>query len=203
MRDLPMPPWPTRATTWPFSAAGARPPVEQNGDFLMSPDERRLGSTTRLQARYLALADHLVDRHRPHEALELVPAEIAILEPFGRELPRDLGHDDRVGLGHALQAGGEVGRLADDRIVVRHALGVGDAHHDQAGRDADPHPDRPDRRTVRAQLGDGAHQLEPGMDGSLGIVLVRHGIAEVDQDAIAHIARDVAVVALDRPGAAF
>ena len=38
------------------------------------------------------------------------------------------------------------------------------------------------------------------MDRPFGIVLVGHGIAEVDQDSIADIARDIAVVALDRPG---
>ena len=71
----------------------------------------------RLQAGYLALSDDLIDRHRRREALELAPAQIAILEPFRRELPRDFGHDHGVGFGHALQARGEVGRLADNGVT--------------------------------------------------------------------------------------
>ena len=119
----------------------APPTVEQDGGFVLPVDEWSAGRAARLQAGYLALSDDLIDGHRRREALELAPAQIAILEPFRRELPRDFGHDNGIGFGHALQTSGEVGRLADNGVAIRVAAGNGVAHNDQAGRNADPYSD--------------------------------------------------------------
>ena len=43
-----------------------------------------------------------------------------------------------------------------------------------------------------------SNDAEPGMDGTLGIVLVRARIAGISQHAVAQVLSDVAVVALDR-----
>ena len=50
----------------------------------------------------------------------------------------------------------------------------------------------------RRRLDDG----NPGSNGALGIVLVRLGIAEIGEHAVAHILRDKPAIALDQLGAA-
>ncbi len=117
-------------------------------------------------------------------------------------MPGDLGHDHRVGLGHALQPGGQIGRLADNGVVVRAASRDGVADNHQAGRDADPHSHIHISELFQTsiQLGNSAHQFEPGTYGPFSIVLVRYRKPEIDENAIAHMSGDVAIIEPDRLG---
>src|SRR5262245_15457471 len=64
-------------------------------------------------ARGAARAEHPPHVDRPAKALDGLWAEIAVVEQAGNEAKGLRRNEDRVGLGERLQAGGEVGRLAD------------------------------------------------------------------------------------------
>jgi hypothetical protein len=143
-----------------------------------------------------ALADDAPRRHRCREPRELALLHRLAAEEAAHQAVGGAGDDDAVGLGERLQPRGEIGRRADDEIALMRMRGeeVADDHH--PGRHADPH------RGVVA-----ARQLEPadlggdlmrGAHRALGVVLVRHGMAEIGEDAVADEARDEALVARDR-----
>ncbi len=67
--------------------------------------------------------------------------------------------------------------------------------HDETGVDADPHG-RPFRR--RPHPPDAVEDLEPRVHGAHGVVLVRGREAEVGQDPVAEVLREVAGVPLHR-----
>ena len=101
-----------------------------------------------------------------------------------------------VRLGKRLQPGGEVRRLADDRVLLRGTLADQIADHDQPGGDADPHAQSLSRR----QSADRLDEREAGAHRPLGVVLVRLRVAEIDQHPVAHVLGDKAVEAGDRLG---
>ena len=57
--------------------------------------------------------------HRPGDALEVFWSEVLKLEQIAEKLSRAFCDDDHVRLGNALQARGEVRRLADDAALLR------------------------------------------------------------------------------------
>jgi hypothetical protein len=64
-------------------------------------------------------------------------------------------------------------------------------------------PIRLQRRTgIRSELRNSLDKIEPGLNGTLGVVLVRLRITEIGENAIAHVLGDEAAVALDQFGAA-
>src|SRR4029077_2049072 len=70
------------------------------------------------------------------------------------------------------------------------------ADDDEAGGDADPHV----QRLLCGEPADRLDDREPGAGRALGIVLMRLGIAEIDQHAVAHIFGDKTVKAGDGVG---
>jgi hypothetical protein len=70
------------------------------------------------------------------------------------------------------------------------------ADYNEPGGDADAHPqiDIGRRPKLVIQSGYCPHQVERGSHRPLGIVLVGLRVAEVNQNAVAEIARDIAVV---------
>ena len=71
------------------------------------------------------------------------------------------------------------------------------AHHHQARVDADAHRERGvERRHAAAEALDLLDDLQPGAHRALRIVLVRPGVAEIDQHAVAH---EVADMPLESP----
>ena len=101
-----------------------------------------------------------------------------------------------VRLGDRLQPRGEVRRLADDAALLRLPRSDEIADHHEPGRDPDPHVQGRAGRgdELRRRLDDG----EPGPHGALGVMLVRLGIAEIGEHAVAHVFGDEAAVALDQ-----
>jgi len=82
---------------------------------------------------------------------------------------------DRIGTGEGLQAGGEVGRLADDRLLARRTLADRLTDHDNPGRDADAHGQA--GPVAAGELGVERRQRvedrEAGANRALGILLLR------------------------------
>ena len=64
-----------------------------------------------------SLLQHLPDLHRPRDTLQLDTAEIGAVEQTADLLACRGVDDDAVVAGQTLQAGGEIGRLADRRLL--------------------------------------------------------------------------------------
>ncbi len=113
---------------------------------------------------------------------------------------RGRADDDLVRLRQCLQTRRQVRRLADDRGLRCRSFAdlVADDH--RSGGDADPHreldPGRP--RDCGIQLRHRIDDVETRPHRTLGLVLMGARVAEIDQDAVAHVLRDKAVVAPDR-----
>ncbi len=117
-------------------------------------------------------------------------AELLIFEQAAGEPASAVGNHDHVGLRHALQASGKVGRVAHDRRFQRGARADHVSNDHQAGRDADPRAQRPGRTSDGIEPPDRFDDREARTHRSFGIVLMRVGIAEIDQYAVAEIAGD-------------
>ena len=124
----------------PFAGLGLLPAPRQQIELLVSPEQRRgeIGPTSLKTVLHPACPGDVPHVHRVGEAFERLPAEVAVVEQ-GADQPMRLGADQQcVGLGQRLQAGGEVGRFADRRLLLRDPFAHEVAHHDYAGGDADP-----------------------------------------------------------------
>ncbi len=113
---------------------------------------------------------------------------------------RGRADDDLVRLRQCLQTRRQVRRLADDRGLRCRSFAdlVADDH--RSGGDADPHreldPGRP--ADCGIQLRHRIDDVETRPHRPLGLVLMGARVAEIDEDAVAHVLRDKAVVAPDR-----
>ena len=122
--------------------------------------------------------------------------EILDLEQRADLSPGAVGNDQGARPGQRLQAGREVWRLADDAPLLRRTRADQIANHDEAGGDANPNV----QRLLCGEPADRVDDREPGADRALGIVLMRLGVAEIDQHAVAHILGDKAAKAGDGVG---
>lgn len=100
--------------------------------------------------------------------------------------PRRVGDDDGVGSGERLQARGEIGRLADYRLLLRRPGAEQVADDDEPGGDAEPHLEA----LGNLEPADGVDDGETRTHRLLGILLVRLRIAEIGEDAVAHVLGD-------------
>ena len=116
---------------------------------------------------------------------------------------RGRADDDLVRLRQCLQTRRQVRRLADDRGLRCGSFAdlVADDH--RPGGDADPHreldPGRP--ADCGIQLRHRIDDIETRPHRALGLVLMGARVAEIDEDAVAHVLRNKAVVAPDRRAA--
>ena len=157
------------------------------------PGRRRAQQRVRVNG-----ADELVDRERGVEPLdgpwpERVGADRRLGQPerSGRD-------DDRARRRHLLHPRGEVGGLADRRVV--HAEVVRDrAHDDLAGVEAHPDPDAEPFEPLHL-VGPAAHAVlhaQGGVAGADGVVLVGQRRAEERHDPVAHDLVHGALVPVD------
>ena len=142
-RDLPTPGSPEISTTRPLPAFACAQRRSSRSSLLVAADQRRGAGAQRLEAAERAvLGQHAPGALRLGKALQRLRPEIHDLEPRADLPARALGNHDGVRLGQRLQAGGEVGRFADDRLLLRRAGADQIADHHQPGGDADAHLQR-------------------------------------------------------------
>ena len=184
-----------------LAAPDLLPAPQQQAQLLLAPDQRgqRSGGVERLEpARSYAGAEDAIGPHRVGETLDVDHAQVRTLEQVADEAAGALGDDDAAGLGQGLQPGGQVRRLADHRLLASRTAAQEVADHRDAGRDADPDPERSTGHG-RAQLAHRRHDIEAGADRPLGLVLVGLRPAEVGQHAVAHVLGDETAFLFDRP----
>ena len=114
------------------------------------------------------------------------------------------GGTDHQGIGRreALQARRQVGGLAERQLFLPGATAYL-PHHHEPGMDAQAHGQLhpPLLRQAGIELPQGLDHPQPGPHGPLGVIFVRQRVAEVDEQAIAEILRDMPLKAGDHLGA--
>ena len=103
---------------------GACPTPQQQVDLLFAADQRaqRRSAQCLKPARDGTRPQYLPGRHPGGDALDLDGAEIAVFEEIAGQPTRARGDDDRVRFSQALQTGGEVRRLANNRLLLRRSF---------------------------------------------------------------------------------
>ena len=149
---------------------------------------RQLRGTIGLEARVeRSRPGHLADAQWLRQALQPTLAQVAVLEYAACQAICRRGDDHAVGRGQVLDPRSDVRRLADH--ILRAVLVVRCADRDQAAGNADTDGERrPIARSVRR---DRLDELETRANAAFGVILEGLRPAEVDQDAIAGIARDM------------
>jgi hypothetical protein len=172
------------------------PSTLQEFEFLVAADERALARAQRFEpAADPALAEHAKCRNRCRQPFHLDLAEALIIKQASDQPPRSLRDDDRVGFGEPLQPRGEIGRLANDGLLL------GGARSDQVADDGKPgRQTDADLQCLRQSKP--AHRLDYAQTRShrtLGVVLMGLRIPEIDKDPVAHILCDKSAELADRP----
>src|SRR5262249_38784573 len=161
-----------------------------------APAAEELGQPRRADRLEAALGiGYALDRPRRDRLgnpLDLVPAEVAQTKQIAEQPTRGGGDDDRPGLGQCLKAGREGRRLPDPGVLPQRALAAKAADHHQPGRDANANRER--FRGARLESGNSGNDIEPRPHGSLRIVFVRYGIAEIGQYSVAPELGEEAVI---------
>ncbi len=139
------------------------------------------------------------DRERRGEALKMLRTEIGEIEQTAHQPAGRLADDHVARSRDRLEPCGEVGRLADHRLLLRCTLADQIADHDEPGRDADPGGECLAGRC--RQPADRLNKRQPRAHGPLPLVLMRPRIAEIGQHAVAHELGDEALEACYHPGA--
>ncbi len=179
-----------------LAAARALPAVGEQRDLVLAPDQPPRRAHRRKTAVRLALAQHAPHADGRGEPLERALAQEPVFEQLAREAPRDAGDEHAAGLGQRLEAGGEIGRVADDGLLLRRAGADDLADHHQPGGDADARG-----QGAVADRGHCGSDREPGANRALDAVLMRLGIAEIGQHPVAHELGEEPVEAGDDAGA--
>src|SRR5262249_17675142 len=169
----------------PSAPPGEAWALQQEVELVLAADE--IGQTRRADRLEAALGSrHALDhprRDRLGNTLDLVLAEVAQTEQIAEQPARGCGNDDRSGLGQGLKAGSKVRRFADHAMLAQRPLAAEVADHHHAARDADANRER--FRGARLEPPNRGNDIEPRPHGSLGIVFVRAGIAEIGQYSVA------------------
>ncbi len=179
---------------------GPEPAALQHLKLLLASDQRGLG-----RAEGLEPAHAFVDRQHPErllralEALELQGAEGGVDEQAAGERPRRGADHDTAFPRVSLQARGQIGRLARNRLFAGRALADQITDDDGTGGDADA---RLQRAGGAAHARHRPHQVQAGAHRPFGVVLVRGRIAEIGQHAVAHVLGHIAPEPTDRGGGA-
>jgi hypothetical protein len=95
-----------------------------------------------------------------------------------------------------LESSGKIGRLTDYVLLLGRSCSNQVADHNKAGRDPDPNLQR--RTGMRCELWNRLDKTERGTNRALRIMLMRSGIAEIGENAVAHVFRDEATIALEQ-----
>ncbi len=114
-------------------------------------------------------------------------SEVFEIEQLADLLPSVGGNHQAGWCSERLQPRGEIGRLTDDRLLLRGALADQIADDHQPGGDSDP------RLEIGGLNNEATHSVDRaqcGPDRSFSVVLMGAWIAEIDENTIAHILGD-------------
>ena len=164
---------------------------------MLTPDQRRqTGAAQRLEAPHRGTFPYHPPRPgRPRKTFQVLPAEIDHLEQLAKQT-LGVGCDQyRTRLGDRLQPRRQIRGRPDHRLLLGRVRARHLPNHHLPGRNADPSLQA--HTFAWLQPGDRRHQFEPGAYRPLRIVLMGARIAEIDQDAVTHVAGDIALPALD------
>jgi len=178
------------------------PAFDQQPQLLVAADQR--GERARVHVEATAHAgdlQHSVGADRRGDALERRGAEIVQQEHARDEPLRGAADRHRARRGHGFEARGDVRGVAEGEDLALRAAAQRADHH-RAGVDADAGGQMDPVLGLEhiVQGAERAQDLEPGAHRALGVVLVRLRIAEVHQQPVAQVLRDVPRVALDHRG---
>ena len=137
------------------------------------------------------------DRDGLADTFHLAAAEAAKREQIAKQRARRSGNDNRARLGQALESGSDVRCISDRCLLLRRLSADEVANHHEPGRDGDPHLDA-FLRAERPHCGD---DVEARAHGAFRVILVRAGIAEIGEYAVAHEPGDHAIVRDNNPRA--
>jgi len=169
----------------PFAPPGEALAFQQEIELVLAADEiAQTRCADRLEAA-LGIG-HALDRPRRDRrgnTLDLVQTEVAQTEQIAEQPARGGANDDRPGLGQGLKAGRKVRRFSDHGVLAQRTLAAEVADYHQAARDADANRKR--FRGARLEPPNRGNDIEARPHGSLGIVFVRAGIAEIGQYPVA------------------
>ena len=148
-------------------------------------------------------ATHAAHRHRLGDPLEDVGPQVfqgkgALHQAGGH------GADHyRIGRGEALEPRRDVGRFPERQVLVPPAT-AHLPHHDRAGVDAEPHGklDAVLCRQTGIQGGDGLDNAQAGVYGAPGLVFMGRRVAKIDQQPIAEVLGNMALIRLNNSAAA-
>jgi hypothetical protein len=172
-----------------------RPTPAEQLDLLLSPNKRRLASPQRLEATADAtLSKHTKCRHWRCQSLYFDAAQALVLEKAADKPPSVFRDHYFVGTSEGLQPGREVGRLADDRLLLGRPRANEIADDHEPGGDADA---RLQLDGFDVETADSVDDTLPGSDSPLCVVLMRLRVTKIDEHAVAHVLRDKTVERCD------
>src|SRR5262249_21260231 len=175
--------------------------LQQKSELVLAADE--VDETCRTDSVEAALGRrNALDRPRRDRfsnTLELVPAKVAQAEKAAEQPTCGGGDYNRSGLGQGLESGRQVGRVPDQSLLPQRTLATEIADHYKAARDANANRER--LGGTRFKPRNGRNNIKPRAHGSLGIILVRAGIAEICQYPVAPKLPDEAIIGQHDTGA--
>ena len=180
------------------------PAIRQDRNFFLSTDQRReSGSRPRLETiDSSALGAHLVDSLFPGNTLQVTFFAFIDFEISFHQLEGLLADKYLSRFGEGLQPSRQIRCLADYRHLFAARAATDITNHHITRGDTDTYAERGNRKIdLRLQPGNRINHVECSPHGSDGVVLMRMGITEVNQQSVPDIARDDSVVVTDHPGA--
>ena len=180
-----------------------RPAFGEEGHVLRPPHQGRqaVESGDGQATLHPAGAQHVIHLQGRRQVNERVGAQGLAAEIPRGELLRSGRDHQRVGRGQGGEPQRNIGRLPQgQRLVARPHPDI--VHHHQARMHAQAHRQRLARRQRRVgrACSESVQQGQPGPDGALGVIFMRHRIAKIHQHAVAQVLRDIAVKPLHHLG---
>ena len=136
-----------------------------------------------------ALADDPPRQYRLSKPFELVRPDSLIDEYIAEEPAGAFGNQHGIGVGRGLQTRRQVRSDADRRLLLCGSFAEGLTDNDQSGRNAHSHLQRfTGRQQKPADL---CHEIEPRPHRPFGIVFMGLRIAQISENAVAHVSGDM------------
>ena len=180
-----------------LAVLGLFPTAEQKADFFISANQwREAGLRCRLEpVACLGRFTHAIGRDRRRDTFDGLRPQIIENEHAFGETAGSGANNDGSGFRQSLEAGRKVGRFTKDRVFLGCALADDVSGHHQARRDADANFQFFPARGISP--GESFNNVKTREDGPLGIIFTGSGIPEINQQTVAHIARDISLIALN------